>query len=211
MAEREESPFQPNALFTCTGNVISILNHDLMVNPPEHADDYVLVVVPNSFSWLHRNQASTLPPSTPTTSPTSHQAGARPTLDFAKMKYINPIKQRQPTDHLNQDEPIQPITPDSPPAKRMLQDLNTTPSKKPRSIPPASSSYSTDSTADEVALVTPAPNTDTVDEIQAPGPNNDPFTSINTRASLSTARHDSTTTVADKPNRRSLIKRQYQA
>ncbi|OAL42826.1 hypothetical protein IQ07DRAFT_525514 [Pyrenochaeta sp. DS3sAY3a] len=48
MAERQNTQFQPNTTFNCTGRVAGFLNHHIMVHPPQLPKDYVFIVVPDS-------------------------------------------------------------------------------------------------------------------------------------------------------------------
>ncbi|RMI94951.1 hypothetical protein CDV36_016433, partial [Fusarium kuroshium] len=54
MAERRDTQFQSNVLLTCTGKVAGLLGHHLMVQPPDLAQDYVFIVVPDSWTFLDR-------------------------------------------------------------------------------------------------------------------------------------------------------------
>ena len=54
MAERRDTQFQSNVLLTCTGKVAGLLGHHLMVQPPGLAQDYVFIVVPDSWTFLDR-------------------------------------------------------------------------------------------------------------------------------------------------------------
>jgi hypothetical protein len=54
MAERRDTHFQNNGLLTCTGKVAGLLDHRLMVQPPGLAQDYVFIVVPDSWTFLDK-------------------------------------------------------------------------------------------------------------------------------------------------------------
>ncbi|KAM4061309.1 hypothetical protein HRG_013052 [Hirsutella rhossiliensis] len=70
MTERGDSQFQPNALFTCTGKIAGLLDHQIMTHAPAFDQDYIFIVVPDTWTFLDRamsNQASAtqLLPTTP--------------------------------------------------------------------------------------------------------------------------------------------------
>jgi hypothetical protein len=67
MADRRDTPFQLNTLFSCTGKVVGLLNHRLMATPPSSAHDHVLIVVPDTWSFPEKSNHALLPPSTLTT------------------------------------------------------------------------------------------------------------------------------------------------
>ncbi|KAM6505478.1 hypothetical protein FSOLCH5_014692 [Fusarium solani] len=48
MIERQDTQFQANALFTCTGKVVGLLHHNIMVHPSGFDRDYVFIVVPDT-------------------------------------------------------------------------------------------------------------------------------------------------------------------
>ncbi|KAH6870901.1 hypothetical protein B0T10DRAFT_593061, partial [Thelonectria olida] len=52
MTERRDTQFQSNVLLTCTGKVAGVLDHRLMVQPPALRQDYVFIVVPDSWTFL---------------------------------------------------------------------------------------------------------------------------------------------------------------
>jgi hypothetical protein len=62
MAARHNTQFQPNALFSCTGKVVGLLNHNLMVTPPPSPRDHVFIVVPDTWSFPERYNHTVLPP-----------------------------------------------------------------------------------------------------------------------------------------------------
>ncbi|KAM4056404.1 hypothetical protein HRG_014767 [Hirsutella rhossiliensis] len=70
MTERRDSQFQPNALLTCTGKIAGLLDHQIMTHAPAFEQDYIFIVVPDTWTFLDRamsNQASAtqLLPTTP--------------------------------------------------------------------------------------------------------------------------------------------------
>ncbi|KAH7247407.1 uncharacterized protein BKA55DRAFT_467502, partial [Fusarium redolens] len=54
MVERQDTQFQTNALFTCTGKVAGMLDYIIMVHPPGFDRDYVFIVVPDTWTFLDR-------------------------------------------------------------------------------------------------------------------------------------------------------------
>ncbi|EXU94843.1 hypothetical protein X797_012072 [Metarhizium robertsii] len=58
MIDRQDTQFQPGAPFTCTGKVAGLLDHALMARPPELERDHVLIVVPDTWTFLDRNAAT---------------------------------------------------------------------------------------------------------------------------------------------------------
>ncbi|KAH7109753.1 hypothetical protein EDB81DRAFT_927555 [Dactylonectria macrodidyma] len=54
IAERRDTQFQSNVLLTCTGKVAGLLGHHLMVQPPTLEQDYVFIVVPDSWTFLDK-------------------------------------------------------------------------------------------------------------------------------------------------------------
>jgi hypothetical protein len=92
MIERQDTQFQPNTFFTCTGKVEGFLNHDVMVHPPL-PEDLVFIIVPTSWNFSDkttvRNTIST--PSLPTTPPKQSS-----TPSFSKSKFMSPSKPPTP-------------------------------------------------------------------------------------------------------------------
>ncbi|KAH7237980.1 hypothetical protein B0J15DRAFT_538480 [Fusarium solani] len=61
MVERQDTQFQANALFTCTGKVVGLLDHNIMVHPPGLDRDYVSTAVPDTWTfpdWATSKSAS---------------------------------------------------------------------------------------------------------------------------------------------------------
>ncbi|KAH8665656.1 hypothetical protein BGZ61DRAFT_431089 [Ilyonectria robusta] len=54
IVERQDTQFQANALFTCTGKVVSLLDHSIIMHPPGFNRDYVFIVVPDTWTFLDR-------------------------------------------------------------------------------------------------------------------------------------------------------------
>ncbi|KAJ4136672.1 hypothetical protein NW754_002237 [Fusarium falciforme] len=141
MIERQNTQFQPNAPFNCTGKVVGLLDHNIMVHPPGFDRDYVFIVVPDTWTFLDRatskSAAAALSLSTPPKQPSSGPMA----FGDAKAMFSSPPK---PTVH--QSPPISStppasasLEPNTSPAKRTNSDYNQTPTKN-RRLSPASSS-----------------------------------------------------------------------
>ena len=86
MVERQETHFQPNTLFSCTGKVVGFLDHRVMIHPPQR-QDYVFTVVPDTW-YFHdrtgRDSISTLPAvTTPAKQPSVNDVG--------RAKFMSPL------------------------------------------------------------------------------------------------------------------------
>ena len=96
MTERRDSQFQPNSMLSCTGKVAGFLNHKFMVQPPQLPQDYVFIVVPDT--WTFHDKTTKVPTSAP--SPiTSLDKKSSTTDPFDKSKFLSPSKRlpRQPS------------------------------------------------------------------------------------------------------------------
>ncbi|KAJ4217442.1 hypothetical protein NW757_014635 [Fusarium falciforme] len=71
MAERRDTQFQSNVLLTCTGKVAGLLGHHLMVQPPTLEQDYVFIVVPDSWTFLDKGVSGLVSPTPPPGAATS--------------------------------------------------------------------------------------------------------------------------------------------
>jgi hypothetical protein len=87
MAERQDTQFQPNALFNCTGKVVGFLNHRLMVITPSTARDHVFIVVPDTWSSPERSNYA-VPPSSNLTTPVKKPS----TETLGRSQFISPSK-----------------------------------------------------------------------------------------------------------------------
>ncbi|XP_044717329.1 uncharacterized protein HRG_08837 [Hirsutella rhossiliensis] len=70
MTERRDSQFQSNTLFTCTGKIAGLLDHQIMKHAPAFDQDYIFIVVPDTWTFHDKamsDQASAtqLLPTTP--------------------------------------------------------------------------------------------------------------------------------------------------
>ncbi|KAM4062524.1 integrase core domain-containing protein [Hirsutella rhossiliensis] len=94
MAERQDSQFQPNVPFTCTGKVAGLLRHDVMLYPPGSYRDNVFIVVPDSWTFLDKAAAAvtTMAPllSTPQRQQASSASAAFQDMRAASLSLITP-------------------------------------------------------------------------------------------------------------------------
>ncbi|KAM4066446.1 hypothetical protein HRG_000546 [Hirsutella rhossiliensis] len=94
MTERRDSQFQSNALFTCTGKIAGLLDHQIMKHAPAFDQDYIFIVVPDTWTFHDKamsGQASAtqLLPTTPKSAPrlpTPHASG--PVDPYAGIKSV---------------------------------------------------------------------------------------------------------------------------
>ncbi|KAM6505394.1 hypothetical protein FSOLCH5_014614 [Fusarium solani] len=141
MIERQDTQFQTNALFTCTGKVVGLLDHNIMVHPPGFDRDYVFIVVPDTWTFLDRATSKSASAALSLSTPPKQPSSGPMAFGDAKAMFSSPPK---PTFH--QSLPIPPtppasasLEPNTPLAKRTNSDYNQTPAKK-RRLSPASSS-----------------------------------------------------------------------
>jgi hypothetical protein len=66
MIDKYDTSFQPNTMFSCTGKVAGSLNHRTMVHPPPFTQDYVFIVVSDSWTFHDRSTRSSAATSLPT-------------------------------------------------------------------------------------------------------------------------------------------------
>ncbi|KAH8661809.1 hypothetical protein BGZ61DRAFT_499473 [Ilyonectria robusta] len=71
MTERRDTQFQSNGLLTCTGKVAGLLGHHLMVQPPTLEQDYIFIVVPDSWNFLDKGVSGSGSPTPPPGAATS--------------------------------------------------------------------------------------------------------------------------------------------
>lgn len=88
MIEKQETVFQSNTLFSCTGKVAGFLNHHVMLHPPRLARDYIFIVVPDTWKFhdnTGRGSISALPSAT--------TPAKQPSTDpFDRAKFMSPSK-----------------------------------------------------------------------------------------------------------------------
>lgn len=106
MADRPTTQFQTGITVSCTGRVVGLLNHDVMLHPPHLQQDYVFIVVPDSWSFLERQTRDFQPNGS---SPTSDKSKASPSdhrskfLSFVKRKASQLSDQVTPRKALSDD------------------------------------------------------------------------------------------------------------
>jgi len=89
MVERRETQFQRYTLFICTGKVAGFINRRIMVYPPELAQDYVFIVVLDTWTFYDKAELDSIAALPSATTPTK-----RPSTDiFDKAKFMSPSKQ----------------------------------------------------------------------------------------------------------------------
>lgn len=99
MAERQTTQFQPNGILTSTGRVAGFLNHRAMVHPPQLPQDYVFIVVPDSWSFHEKLSRHSMSPTNPLTVASSQRLPSDP-----RSRFISPAKRKL-------DQIIEPVTP----------------------------------------------------------------------------------------------------
>lgn len=98
MADRPNTQFQANATISCTGRVVGLLDHDMMLHPPQLPQDYVFIVVPDSWSFQESAGRSTASMSLQRTPP-AKQVSSDPRSNF-----LSPARRKF-------DQPLGPLTP----------------------------------------------------------------------------------------------------
>ncbi|KAJ4128312.1 hypothetical protein NW754_002304 [Fusarium falciforme] len=91
MAERRDTQFQSNVLLTCTGEVAGLLGHHLMVQPTTLEQDYVFIVVPDSWTFLDKGvsgRASPTPPPGAATSAVGSSSSGHTPFDPGRIDVI---------------------------------------------------------------------------------------------------------------------------
>ncbi|KAF2177812.1 hypothetical protein K469DRAFT_732234 [Zopfia rhizophila CBS 207.26] len=88
MAERQNTQFQPNITFNCTGRIAGFLSHHIMVHPPQLPQDYVCIVVPDSWAFLEKSSRDSL-----STSPSTTTSARRSSSD-PRSKFMSPAKRK---------------------------------------------------------------------------------------------------------------------
>lgn len=136
MAERRDSQFHPHAHLTCTGKVAGLLAHRAMRHPPAFEEDYVFIVVPDTWTFLDKSNfnqpsATQLLPTTP-----KNAATGKSEYDDAMARFTS-TKKRNVRPGCGP-----PATPSSMPPvsqdqslKRPVHGPDETPTKKPRLSP----------------------------------------------------------------------------
>ncbi|UNI15360.1 hypothetical protein JDV02_001897 [Purpureocillium takamizusanense] len=136
MAQRHDSQFQPGAPFTCTGKVAGLLAHKHMRHPPALEQDYIFIVVPDTWTFLDKASFNQPPTAQVTPATPKRSISGASEYDDAMARFTSTKKPNRPA------EDSTPVTPKSlppPPAgtstKRPLHIPHETPTKKPRFSP----------------------------------------------------------------------------
>ncbi|KAM4056435.1 hypothetical protein HRG_003335 [Hirsutella rhossiliensis] len=139
MTERHDSQFQPNALFTCTGKITGLLDHQIMKHAPAFDQDYIFIVVPDTWTFLDRamsNQASAtqLLPTTP-----KGRVGNPSDYSDALARFTSTKKRKAAQTPASPTPPASsPVNPLILTSSRSLPDPYQTPTKRPRLSPETS-------------------------------------------------------------------------
>ncbi|KAM4067619.1 hypothetical protein HRG_012320 [Hirsutella rhossiliensis] len=138
MTERRDSQFQSNALFTCTGKIAGLLDHQIMKHAPAFDQDYIFIVVPDTWTFHDKamsDQASAtqLLPTTPKSAVGNPRTIALrwPGLPLRR----NPRPPKAPPPHAACFWPSRSLMLAS---SRSLPDPYQTPTKRPRLSPETS-------------------------------------------------------------------------
>lgn len=87
MVERRDTQFQNNVLLSCTGKLAGLLDHCLMVQPPGLAQDYVFIVVPDSWTFLDKGvSVSVSPMPAPTAAASAPPSSSSDRTPFEEIK-----------------------------------------------------------------------------------------------------------------------------
>jgi len=86
MTERQGTHFQSNTLFSCTGKVAGFLDHRIMINPPQLTQDYVFIVVPDTWQFHHKASLDSISISPSATTPAKQPL----TKATGRSKFISP-------------------------------------------------------------------------------------------------------------------------
>jgi hypothetical protein len=88
MIERKETQFQLNVSLSCTGKVAGFLDHRIMVHPPQFTQDYVFIVVPDTWQF-HDNASRDSISTSPLVTTPAKQPSADP---FDPARFMSPSK-----------------------------------------------------------------------------------------------------------------------
>ncbi|KJZ75813.1 hypothetical protein HIM_04637 [Hirsutella minnesotensis 3608] len=144
IVERRHSQFQPGAPFTCTGKVAGLLAHNVARQPPAFGQDYIFIVVPDTWTFL--DKASFDQPPTTRFPPTTPR---RPTnsaseYDDAMARFTSTKKRQRPPRGATPETPKSlAMAPASASVKRPLPSPQETPAKKRRLSPAPSTILAT--------------------------------------------------------------------
>jgi hypothetical protein len=88
MIERKETHFQSNALLSCTGKVAGFLDHRIMLHPPQLTQDYVFIVVPDTWQFHDKAGRDSISASPSVTTPAKQLS----TDPFDPARFMSPSK-----------------------------------------------------------------------------------------------------------------------
>lgn len=128
MIERQDTQFQANALVTCTGKIAGLLHHKSMLHPPSLEQDYVFIVVPDSWTFLDRTGSNSTSRHSSSITEPKHQSSGLMAFGDALAKFTSPKK-----DMINQPSHPSNLTsdkPTTPPIKRHSAENYQTPTKR---------------------------------------------------------------------------------
>ncbi|KAH6873613.1 hypothetical protein B0T10DRAFT_588669 [Thelonectria olida] len=195
MTDRQDTQFQANTMFTCTGKVAGLLDHRIMVHPPDLEHDYVFIVVPDTWTFLDKAIAASAS-STPSLNTPSKRPSSGPLpLDEAKAMFTSLPKR---ISHQPIARPSAPPSapscasgpPSTPPTRLENVEADHTPTKKPRLSQAAPSSiHPLDRYGSPKPRTASAVSQDDLDGLQA----NTTTTTPSIRPSPPTARLDTST------------------
>ncbi|KAM4067833.1 hypothetical protein HRG_009802 [Hirsutella rhossiliensis] len=139
MTERRDSQFQSNALFTCTGKIAGLLDHQIMKHAPAFDQDYIFIVVPDT--WTFHDKAMSDQASATQLLPTTPKSAVGNPSDYsvALARFTSTKKPKaaqspaSPTPHAS--GPVDPLMLAS---SRSMPDPYQTPTKRPRLSPETS-------------------------------------------------------------------------
>lgn len=152
MVERRDSQFQPGAPFTCTGKVAGLLAHGLMRQPPAFEQDYVFIVVPDTWTFLDKTAfnhplASKASPTTP-----KRPVGTVSEYDDAMARFTSTRKRNPPPSGTAPATPVSLVPASASGSnKRRSPSPTQTPSKRPRLSPISSTIVAACDTDDSVS------------------------------------------------------------
>ncbi|KAM4063888.1 hypothetical protein HRG_006981 [Hirsutella rhossiliensis] len=134
IAEKPNSSFLPGVPFTCTGKVVGLLDHRVMLCPPGSERDYVFIVVPDSWTFVERPSAAAAASASPLATPLWRQTqSASSTFDSVRAALYSvaaPASTAPPP--LSSAPAPQTLDPVTPPPKRSPPALADTPMKRAR-------------------------------------------------------------------------------
>ncbi|KAM4061527.1 hypothetical protein HRG_013197 [Hirsutella rhossiliensis] len=135
IAEKPNSSFLPGVPFTCTGKVVGLLDHRVMLSPPGSERDYVFIIVPDSWTFVDRPSAAAAAASaSPLATPFRRQTqSASSTFDSVRAALYSVAAPASTAPPPLSSAPAPPaLDPVTPPPKRSPPALADTPMKRAR-------------------------------------------------------------------------------